>query len=133
MPHLFSHSTIIELHVVLMVLKKSHLTRDHGGWIDNGCVRLSQKLLLTQIESGDLSGYPSSLTGPLVQLNISSCFSPMIHFYIFCRFLLRSASVNHPTEPLRLCGLKDEIRLFLKKCWNLQVQLKLQFSVYIFP
>lgn len=60
---------------------------DKGSWrwIDNGCVRLSQKLLPTQIESGHSSLYPSSLTGLLVQLNISS-FLHFMSFFIVQRF-----------------------------------------------
>lgn len=77
------NGTFTEVHV-LMVLKRGHL---HGGWMHNGCVRLAQKLLPAWVESGHSSVYPSSLTGLLVQLNISSCLSLMIHFYILCRLL----------------------------------------------
>ena len=96
-----------------MELKKGHLTRDHGERVHNGCVRPPEKLSAPEIESGHSSVDPTRLTGPLVQLNISSWFSPMIlPSFIAQRF---SRSSNGSFMSLRATGWDQIVSLKVPK------------------
>lgn len=54
---------------------------------------------------------------------------PFLHFLLsfIAQRLSKSSNGSMKTGPVQ------EIRLFLKKCWNLHLTPQLQFSVYFFP